>query len=435
MALLLLSVVIIGFVLFFYGIGLWFLALIPLIFIGMFFWSYGVAKTIKVEWSQVLQKYSLYFAWVIIMAGLLGMLNFFGQDLTYSALWLLVLNLAFRIISSIANYRDGKIIAQLWFYLSVTFLLIISLAFGGWIVFYNVFAMLWVMHLAVVAFMIFIVGLQNGVEKYMRYKLSVLSLGTVFLVVFDQIKNVYIALSINSLLLTGLYYLIYKVFQFTPQSDEKKKDISIRRILAGERITAAKKQFNSALVERLYNFLASMPDMTKSILELFNIILIIILILYYITHIGQFLDISHLFYRVTIVAFVANVLLLKKVWYNSIIQNLIVFLVINFAIYVSLFSYFNGDVGSVVSRGIFRNIFSSSMIFYAHRMPMLAKIFTKTDYMYWIVSCVAAMIVNVILLMYTELPGELIFFLVLVYVGLQSMIIFYAAKYLSGIEV
>jgi hypothetical protein len=70
------------------------------------------------------------------------------------------------------------------------------------------------------------------------------------------------------------------------------------------------------------------------------------------------------------------------------VQNLVVFLVINFAIYVSLFSYFNGDVGAVVSRGIFRNIFSAAMILYAHKVPMLAKIFSKTDYMYRIVASI-----------------------------------------------
>ena len=75
------------------------------------------------------------------------------------------------------------------------------------------------------------------------------------------------------------------------------------------------------------------------------------------------------------------------------------------------------------------------MIFYAHRVPMLAKIFTRTDYMYRIIASIGAMIVNVILLMRTELPGQLIFFLVLVYLGLQSMIIFYASKYLSKIQV
>ena len=64
---------------------------------------------------------------------------------------------------------------------------------------------------------------------------------------------------------------------------------------------------------------------------------------------------------------------------------------------------------------------------------MLAKIFQKRDYVYRIISCVAAMVVNVIVLMYTSLPGELVFFVMLVYVGLQSMIIYYAARYLGRI--
>jgi len=435
MSLLLLSLSVLGFVLFFYGIGLRYLALIPLIFLGMFFWYYGGGKMAKVKWSEVLQKYSLYVAWIIIMAGLFGVCNYFGLDATITALSLLTLNLVLRVGSQLSDYRDGKSVFQIGFYFCIALLLVISLALGGRVAFGNVFAMLRVLHLGVVAFMIFLVGLHQPVEKYMWYKLGVLSLGTIFLVVFDQIKNIYLALTVNSLILTGLYYLVYKVFQFTPVSADKKKDVSVRRILAGERITAPKKVFTSKTVEALYGFMTAMPWRTKQVLELFNVILILILIVYYITHMGSFMAVNHLLYRAVIATFIANVFLLKKVGYNSVVQNLVVFLVINFAIYVSLFSYFSGDVGAVVSRGIIRNIVSSSMIFYAHKVPMLAKIFSKTDYMYRIVASVGAMIVNVILLMRTELPGELIFFLVLVYLGLQSMVLFYAAKYLSKIQV
>jgi len=382
-------------------------------------------------------------AWIIIMAGLVWVFNFFGMDLINSALWLLSLNLLLRIASQLFNYQDGKSVFQIGFYFCIAMILVISLALWGRAVFFNVFSMLRVLHLWVVAFFIFLVGLHQEVDTYMWYKLGVLSLWTIFLVVFDQIKNIYLALTINSLLLTGLYYLVYKVFQFTPVSDEKKKNVSVRRILAGERITAPKKVFTSngtlqvlctsKTVEALYGFMTAMPWRTKQVLELFNIILILILILTYITHMWDFAAVNHLLYRAVIATFIANVFLLKKVGYNSVVQNLVVFLVINFAIYVSLFSYFSGDVGAVVSRGIIRNIVSSSMIFYAHKVPMLAKIFSKTDYMYRIVASVGAMIVNVILLMRTELPGELIFFLVLVYLGLQSMVLFYAAKYLSKI--
>lgn len=147
----------------------------------------------------------------------------------------------------------------------------------------------------------------------MRYKLGVLSLGAIFLLMFDQIKNIYLALTINSLILTGLYYLVYKVFQFRPQSVEKKKDVSVRRILAGERITAPKKYFTSKTAEVLYGFMTAMPGWTKQLLELFNIILIIVLIVYYITHVGNFAAVNHLLYRAVIATFIANVFFLKKV--------------------------------------------------------------------------------------------------------------------------
>lgn len=434
MALLLFSTVILGFMLFFYGIGLRYLAFIPLLFLGFFFWYYGAMNTLKITWTDILQKYSLYVAWIVIMAGLVGVLNFFGMDLVNTALGLLSLNLALWIASQLFNYQDGKSVFQIWFYFCILLLLIISLAFWWRMVFFNVFSMLRVLHLWIIAFFIFLVWLHQEVDQYMRYKLGVLSLWSIFLLMFDQIKNIYLALTINSLILTGLYYLVYKVFQFRPQSVEKKKDVSVRRILAGERITAPKKYFTSKTAEVLYGFMTAMPGWTKQLLELFNIILIIVLIVYYITHVGNFAAVNHLLYRAVIATFIANVFFLKKVGYNSIIQNLVVFLVINFAIYVSLFSYFSGDVGAVVSRGIIRNLVSSSMIFYAHKVPMLAKIFSKTDYIYRIVASIWAMIVNVILLINTDLPGELIFFLVLVYVGLQSMIIYYAAKYLWKIQ-
>ena len=431
MALLLLSIVVVGFVLFFYGIGLWYLAFLPLLFIAAFFGYYGATQTIKVHWFQLARKYSLYIAWVIILAWLVGVGNFFGMDMIVNALWLIGINLLLWIFSYLADYKDGKVIFPVGYYLSLLFLMILWFALWWRSTLYTIFMMIRVGNLAVVAFFIFVIGIYRDISKSFRYALGVLALGTIFLVVLDQIKNIYLALTINGLLLTGIYILIFKIFQHTPQTLETKKEMSVRRILAGERITAPKKYFNSKTMELLYTFLTAMPAWTKQILEIFNIVLIVILMVWYGTHVGDFAVVNHLLYRAVIATFVTNVICLKKIWYNSVIQNLVVFLVINFAIYVSLFTVFQGNIGSVVSRWIFRNIYSAAMIFYAHKIPMLAKIFTKTDYVYWIISSMAALIVNIILLIQTSLPGELIFFLVLVYVGIETMIIFYATKYLG----
>jgi len=435
MSLLLLLVSVLGFVLFFYGIGLWYLAFLPLIFLGVFFWYYGGTQSLQTTWSELLQKYSLYIARTVILAGLVGVLNYFGMDITYITLRMLALNLFLRIVSYMVNYRDGKSIFQLGYYFSAIILLISALAFWGRATAFTVFSLLWILWLWVIAFFIFIVWIYCDIEKHFRYLLGVLSLGTIFLLVFDQIKNVYLAVTINALVLSWGYFFIYKILQHRPLQPEKKKEVSVRRILAGERITHQKTYFNSKSMELAYAYISTMPGRAKQVLELLNILLIFVLMGYYAGHIGDFTPINHIFYRAVITTFIANVILLKKVGYNSSIQNLVIFLVINFALYASLFSYFNGNVWSVTSRWIMRNVFSAGMIFYVHQVPMLAKIINKTDYIYWIVASVCAMIVNILLLTQTTLPGQLIFFLVLVYIGIQSMILYYAARYTGKIDV
>lgn len=198
--------------------------------------------------------------------------------------------------------------------------------------------------------MIFIVGMYQKVDQYFWYMFGISTLGIVSSIVFEIVSNVYGALVINGLILTTLSTLLYKVYQYHPISAEVKKEVSVRRILAGERITQTKTYIPNTIKERIYQFVAHMPEWTKQLLEVFNSMIIIVLIVRYSTHIGQFASINHLLYWIVIINFVANVVVLKKIKYNSIFQNLMVFLVINFAIYVSLFNIFQGNIGSVVSR-------------------------------------------------------------------------------------
>ena len=416
---------------YFYAIGLWFVGFLPIILLGILFAYYGVTNDIKVKSSDLLQRYSLVVAWLIILAGLVGVFNFFWMDIVNTCLGLIAINLLLWLGSYVVNYTDGKTVFQLGYYLSIIFLIIVMSVFEGRMWFWNTFAMMRVMQVGVSGFLIFLVGLKSSIEDYLRYKLWIFSLGTISLVIVDQVQNFYLALTLNSVLLMGVYYRILNILKHKPISDEKKWNISVRRILAGERITEVKKHFSNEFQQIIYRFIIEMPSRAKKLLELMNIVIIVALIYYYVANIAGFANINHIFYWMIIIVFVVNVLLLKRMGYNSIIQNLVVFLVINFAIYISLFSYLNGEVGAIVRRAIIRNIVSASLIFYVHKVPMLAKIFTPIEYSYWLVATVAALVVNIILMRNTTLPGELIFFLVLLYIGLEGMILFYAAKYLQ----
>ncbi|HBB03427.1 TPA: hypothetical protein DCZ39_00780 [Patescibacteria group bacterium] len=75
-----------------------------------------------------MQRYSLYVARTIILAGLVGMLNYFGLGLTNIVLRLMMLNLVLRASSYLSGYEDGKSVFQIGFYFCMVLLLTIALA-------------------------------------------------------------------------------------------------------------------------------------------------------------------------------------------------------------------------------------------------------------------------------------------------------------------
>ena len=81
MSLFLLSLGLISFILYFYGIGLRYLGFLPIIFLASFISYHGMANTIRMKSSEILGRYSLYVARIIILVGFVGVLNFFGVEL------------------------------------------------------------------------------------------------------------------------------------------------------------------------------------------------------------------------------------------------------------------------------------------------------------------------------------------------------------------
>lgn len=77
------------------------------------------------------------------------------------------------------------------------------------------------------------------------------------------------------------------------------------------------------------------------------------------------------------------------------------------------------------------NIATSLFLFYA---PKILKMLTKLDYRYWIAASILAFIINAVLLVRSGLTGELIFFLLLLYIGGEGILLFYGTKYVLDIE-
>ena len=96
MAFLILSLSLLVFIVYFYAIGVWYLGAVPVVVLLVFFIYYGLANQIKQGSSYVLQKYSLYLAWTVLLAGLLGVFNFFAIDLMSTSMLLVGINTLLR---------------------------------------------------------------------------------------------------------------------------------------------------------------------------------------------------------------------------------------------------------------------------------------------------------------------------------------------------
>lgn len=422
-----------SFVTYFYTIWLQYVWLIPIVIflVGISYYMswFSVKKT---SWD-VFKNYWLVFAWIIMLLGLYLILNFFGINDINWFLFLLGINIVFWLVSYFLWYNDGKKISQTWYYLSIVVLLWYVWTNFWFDNFFDVFNHFWILSLAINSFVIFVIWLKFKIENYLKYNLFVLSIWATILILYHQIANIYIFLSVCVLFLWILYFWLYKIISNKPPTENQKKEISVRRILAGEKILN-KMNKNNSINDRLYVFVSWFPKIVKYCLEVANMIIVLILIyLYFKNTFLWILEIEQFFYWFVIFGFVVNVFLLKRLNYTSAMQRFLTFLVINFAIYISLFALFKSNIWNIVFLWMLWNIFSAMMVFHVHKTKAWNYL-RKIDYVFWLFTTAMAMLLNIVLLFRTNIHWELLFPIILLYVWIQWMMMYYATQYVNKIQ-
>ncbi len=422
-----------SFILFFYVIWLWYIGIIPLLvfLISMIYYISGMS--FKTQANSLFQNYWLFFARLIVLVWLFLILKFFGVANINWLLFLIILNILLWFSSYIFKYPDWKLMAQVWYY-STIFWLLAHLWISYWFMtFFVAFSYFWVFSLAIVGFVIFIIWIRYDIEQYLWYKFFILSLWAIGLSLYHQIENIYVFLIISVVALGILYTYIYHVLSHKPPSESQIKETSIRRILAWERVLKKTPQ-NTTLSKQIYAFVNNFTNVVKYFLEWINTFIILVLIyLYFKNTITLQWNIEQTFYRLVMIWFVINVFLLKRINYTSSLQRLLTFLVINFAIYISLFSALDNDIWSVVFLAIIRNILSTMMVFHIHKTRIWDYL-RKIDYLFWIFTTMLALAVNIFLLFSTTIVWQLLFPIILLYVWVQVMMLYYSIKYINKIK-
>jgi hypothetical protein len=275
-------------------------------------------------------------------------------------------------------------------------------------------------------FLKFILWIFIDIEDTFLYTLFVSWLLLFCVLIVSWFSSLSAWLSLISVILSWLYLGLWWFVQKKPVNHGR---ISVRRILAWERVTN-KTFFSNEFLSKMYDFVVDMPQIFRYIIEILNVLVVVILFVSFVANWSNMSWVNHLFYWIVISFFVGNVLLLKRIEYTSFFQNLFLFFVIHFAVYVSLFSYFESNIKSIVLWSVVWNIITSLWLFV---LPEKYKhFFTYKDYWYRIVASIMSFLVNVFLLLKSWLAGELVFFLLLLYVGIESMLVFYGIKHISN---
>ena len=422
------------FIAYFYAIWLWYLWLIPLI---LLIWTlvYSVWDlSLKNKVNSLVVEYWLFLAWIIIMLWFFLSAKFFWVSTTNSILFLIAINILFFIWSYLFKYEDWKHISHIWFLVSILSLLTYSWIVYWWWITFKIFSYMWILYFALIWFTIFVLWIRYDITKNLKYLFFVLASWVVILAIYKIIPNLYVFLIIIVILLQVLYSTIYYILWHKPPTLDEEKEISVRRILAWERILKKQNDWKIKISQKIYDFVYEMPQIVKYCMEWANTLIILLLIyLYFKNTLSLKWSVEQIFYWVIMLWFIVNVYSLKKIDYTSAVQRLITFLVINFAIYISLFSAFKWDIETVALFGIVWNILSTSMVFSIHKTKVWSYL-KKFDYSFWIFTTLLAMIINIILLFNTQIQQAFLFPLILLYVGIQWFLVYYSIKYIKKIQ-
>lgn len=422
----------VAFIAFFALLDVWYFGLLPFFFL-IFFFSQGFTD-FKFHLPNAIlgDKYGLYLLSLLIFFGSFGILSFLGLEGPW-ALWsLLLLSGILWISSYLIPYEDGKslfkyalcltgillIFHQIFFWLSSGLLPLIWAILGTWILFF------W----GIVYWVSILTKVEEELEQYFYFLLMLL----VMYGILSLIESRLWAFDLNLAFWWGILWGLFSLKYLPDEKYSREEKISLRRVLAGERIL---KRQEKAAFASLFNFLRSLkilPHFLQKALEWINVGLLIGVLSSYLWDWFHQAYVSAFAYWTGIVLFLINAFLLKKNQAFSLVSRFATALVINFSPYILLLNLW-GSWLELIPWLITWNIGCGIASLYA-KLPILKKYLKKADLVFRLITNLIAMLLNIILLLKEPISGQLLFSLIFIYVGIEGVLSYYALPVIASFD-
>jgi len=411
---------------FFYLIGLWYLALLPLAVL-VFMLSHGIKNVFTWIKLEILwEKWSLIVIRLITMIGISWILFFIWIKEISVYMSLLMLNILLMFGSRIFDYEDGKLIFEIWAWLMVVVILW-TVLFSSWFFpFFNTILLMASLMLWVYAFLQYIIWIFRPVEEKWLYEMVILWAILVWWSIINHFYPAEWVFALSLFMLALVFGWIYIVQQREMPAKQTAK-ISVRRILAGERIFKKLNVPKRKIV--LHEWIEKSPKRFDRSFELFNIGLLIFLLIFFFWWIFTSSQVSlWLGYWLGIALFLINTFLLKRIWYATDISRFATALIANFVLY-SVLLISGSSIEAVLPFLIVRGFLCQIALFFVDRINLT--LFSDKDFVYWMVVTFIAFICNIILLCRVNFPTQFLFSIIFVYVWAELALVYYIFRFLN----
>ena len=291
--------------------------------------------------------------------------------------------------------------------------------------------MLWfVLGLAIIGnwWLWFVVWNFKDVDRKYLYYFYFFILLWILDVIFINIEFPLYAIDVDlAVYLIVMLVLCYALSKYEDRPVIQKREISLRRVLAWEKILANKKEENKIPFIKVFSdFVHNTPELVKYLLEYLNVALLVWVLLAYLIPLFQWNPLPQMWYRWGIILFLVDSFFLKKYWIFTVVTRFAVGIIVNFSLYVSLLT-FGDKITDMLPWLIAWNILCWIIIFYT-KLPGVRAYIKQSDIAFWLITCLVAMLLNIVLLLRRDISGQMAFSLIFLYLGIWGWISYYVIR-------
>lgn len=393
-----------------------------------------VQEDIRVRVIQSFQDFGLIGAWTIFLLATWQLATIFWLIAESTALRFLAFHLVCYILAIVMQKRDMVLMMHRWWRMSALFFVWQWYSYGWYNLAIDVFAWWIALSMALYAFIVFIISAVGvPVPKVIHAYLFLFLQLTILLYVMYRLSDFSVRTIVGWQIYLSLLYIWLERLRFSQHhapSDTMVWEDALTLILRGDRVRnttitpriAVWQHFSTSIYDALHPLLQKLPHWVFTAVWGLNIISMLLqlsLVLF-----GSVVRWVQLAFWSSIVLYAMNYFILQRQHITVVFQRALLFSLINFAIYLTIYRIFWWIPLYLVWCGVVRSVLQAVMMINARNYPWLFSL-TEQDYWYRLTGNMLAIIANSYFIFLLPVSLQLRFTIVMLYFAIQALLLRY----------